>query len=208
MPGTPVNPILFTLGQITNYCVTIYVWIIVARVLLTWVNPNPYSPLMRFLSSATDPVLNWGRRLMPFTFGGLDFSPVVVLIILQLVGMVAGLSLMNIGYGAPLTVVAPIICLALISLLNSITWFLIILMGLRLIMVLANPSPYSIIVRIIYGLSEPLLAPLRRFFPPGPGGFDTRAMIFLLATILVNKVVLASLSVAVASWINSIIIHV
>lgn len=208
LPGTPVNPFLVTLGQVAYYSVVIYVWIIIARVLLTWVNPNPYSPLMRFLSSLTDPVLNWGRRLVPFTFGGLDFSPIVVIILIQLIGTVVGVSLMSIGQGAPLSVVAPVVCLALISLIDSIAWILIILMGLRLIMALVNPSPYNIIVQIVYGLTEPLLAPLRRFFPPGPGGFDTRALVFLMVTILVKWVVLGSLTGATAIWMNYIIANV
>ncbi|MDL2227197.1 YggT family protein, partial [Deltaproteobacteria bacterium OttesenSCG-928-M10] len=204
----PVNPFLVNLGQVVYYGVVIYVWIIIARVLLTWVNPNPYSPLMRFLSSLTDPLLNRGRRLVPFTFGGLDFSPIVVIILIQLAGTVLGVSLMSIGQGAPLSVVAPVVGLALISLLDSIATILIILMALRLIMALVNPSPYNIIVQIVYGLTEPLLAPLRRLFPAGPGGFDTRALIFLAVTVLVKWVVLGSLSGATAKWMNTIITNV
>lgn len=203
--GSGASAWIFALGQVIYYGVLIYVWVIVARVLLTWINPNPYSPLMRFLARLTDPVLERGRRLVPLTLGGLDFSPIVVLIIIQLLGAIVGLSLMSIGQGAPLIVVGPVVALSLISLLDSLAWLLIALMALRLIMSLVHPSPYNIIVQIVYGLSEPLLAPLRRLFPDGPGGFDTRALIFLVLTVMAKTVVLGSLAGAAARWMGSLV---
>lgn len=63
----------------------LYSFIILARVLMSWVNLDPYSPLARALYDLTEPVLAPVRNLLP-TAGGLDFSPIIVLILLQLFG--------------------------------------------------------------------------------------------------------------------------
>jgi YggT family protein len=54
-------------------------WIIIIRALISWVNPDPYNPIVRFLYQATEPVLYPIRRRMPF-MGGIDLSPIVVLL--------------------------------------------------------------------------------------------------------------------------------
>lgn len=190
------------MGNAIYLAVNIYVWLIIARVLLTWINPNPYSPVMRFLSALVDPVLNRARNIMPFTLGGIDFSPVLVIIAIGLLGFVLGKGLSLIGQGAPVTVLAPLLAMAAVSFIDSIAWLLIVIMAARLIMSLVNPAPYNPLVLIVYGLSEPLLAPLRGFFPRGPGGLDIRALVFLLIVILAQQVLLKSLFALVGAWIS------
>lgn len=201
MPVAAENTFLVSLGQFIGFATWIYVALIFVRVLLTWVNPNPYTPFMRFLSRAVDPVLNLGRRYFRLTFGGIDFSPILVIILVQLLGVVVGQWLIGLGRGAPVTIIFPLLAMAVIGLLDSITWMLLIIMVVRVIMSLVNPSPYNILVRIVYGLSEPLLAPMRRFFPVGPGGLDIRALVFLLILILIRQFLLGSLTIAVANWL-------
>jgi YggT family protein len=53
-------------------------WIIIIRAILSWVNPDPYNPIVRFLHQITEPVLNPIRRRLPF-MGGVDISPIVVI---------------------------------------------------------------------------------------------------------------------------------
>ncbi|MDR1044556.1 MAG: YggT family protein [Candidatus Adiutrix sp.] len=202
---TIMNSFLAAIGQFIFYAVSIYVWIIVIRVLLTWINPNPYTPVMRFLSRATDPLLNWARRTMPLTLGGLDFSPILAILALHLLGAVVGRWLWNMGLGAPAMILLPQVAMALINLLYSITWLLIVIMALRLIMSLVHPSPYNMLVQIIFGVSEPILAPLRRLFPPGPGGLDLRPLVVLILTILIQQMVLGSLAGAVLGWAGGLL---
>ncbi len=57
---------------------------ILARVLVSWINPNPYHPAMQFLYQITEPILAPIRRYLPQT-GMIDFSPLVAIILLQLV---------------------------------------------------------------------------------------------------------------------------
>jgi YggT family protein len=62
--------------------------VVIARALVSWVNPDPYNPIVRFLHNATDPLLYRIRRLIPFQLGGLDFSPIVLLLALSVVQQV------------------------------------------------------------------------------------------------------------------------
>ncbi|MDR1922619.1 MAG: YggT family protein [Candidatus Adiutrix sp.] len=190
------------IGDFIYAAAYVYVLLIIIRVLLTWINPNPYSPVMRYLSMAVDPVLRGGRRLFPFTLGGIDFSPVLVIIALSLAGFFIGRGLVLLGHGAPPAVLLPLLALALISFMDQIAWIIFILMSLRVLMSLVNPAPYNPVVMIVYGLTEPLLAPLRGFFLRGPGGLDFRALIFLAATLLVQHVLLGRLYLLTAAWIG------
>lgn len=72
--------LIAALAQILEMALTIYMWVIIARALLTWVNPDPYNPIVRFLYNVTEPVLGWVRRRVPVVFGGLDLSPLLVLL--------------------------------------------------------------------------------------------------------------------------------
>ena len=63
-----------------NMVLTLYMWIVIARAVISWVNPDPYNPIVRFLYSATEPVLYRLRRLLPLYAGGIDFSPIIVFV--------------------------------------------------------------------------------------------------------------------------------
>ncbi len=67
------------LAAILDLGLTIYMWLIIARALLSWVSPDPYNPIVRFLYRVTEPVLSYVRRRLPVIFGGIDFSPLLIL---------------------------------------------------------------------------------------------------------------------------------
>ncbi len=75
---------LNALAVVLNTVLSLYMWMVIIRALLSWVNPDPYNPIVRFLNSATDPVLGRVRRWMGLrlhmAMGGLDLSPIVVII--------------------------------------------------------------------------------------------------------------------------------
>lgn len=204
LPDAAVNNFLVTSGLFIYYGTAIYVWILIIRVLLTWINPNPYSPAMRFLSRLTDPLLNRADRWFPLAIGGLNFAPFAAIIVVHLVGQVLGLWLVCLGQGQPFLMLAPLAALGLISLFNAVAWFLVIVMAIRFVMSLVQPSPYNLLVQIVFGMTEPMLAPLRGLFPPGPRGRDWRPLVFLLAALVVQWVVLASLGKAARLWMISI----
>ena len=71
---------LIALAQVVDYLLWAYMWIVVARAVISWVNPDPYNPIVRFLHSVTDPLFYRLRRILPLYAGGIDFSPIVVFI--------------------------------------------------------------------------------------------------------------------------------
>ena len=75
-----VGNLLEALATVIYYVLTLYMWIIIARAVISWVNPDPYNPIVRFLYSITDPVLLAIRRRLPLSFGGIDFSPILVIL--------------------------------------------------------------------------------------------------------------------------------
>ena len=58
----------------------VYMWMIIGRVIISWVNADPYNPIVRFLYNATEPVLYRVRRAIPSMATGLDFAPMIVLL--------------------------------------------------------------------------------------------------------------------------------
>jgi YggT family protein len=72
--------LLEALANILDLVLTIYMWVIIARALLSWVNPDPFNPIVQFLYKVTEPVLNWVRARVPVVFGGLDLAPLMVLL--------------------------------------------------------------------------------------------------------------------------------
>jgi YggT family protein len=77
-----IREIILALAQVVDLAFSIYIFIIIGRAILSWVNPDPYNPIVRFLHSATDPVLYKIQRWIPMTFSGIDFSPLVLLVAL------------------------------------------------------------------------------------------------------------------------------
>ena len=72
--------LLVALATILDLALNIYMWLIIARALLSWVNPDPYNPIVRFLYNVTEPVLSYLRRRIPIIFGGLDLTPLIVIL--------------------------------------------------------------------------------------------------------------------------------
>jgi len=71
--------ILIGLGNVLDIILSIYMWIVIIGALISWVNPDPYNPIVRFLRGATYPLFAWIRRRLPLSLGGIDFSPVIII---------------------------------------------------------------------------------------------------------------------------------
>ncbi len=72
---------LDAVAAILDMGLTFFMWLIIIRALISWVSPDPYNPIVRFLVSATDPVLRPVQRMLP-PMSGLDLSPLVVIFII------------------------------------------------------------------------------------------------------------------------------
>jgi YggT family protein len=74
---------IIALARMIDVVLTIYMWIIVARALISWVNPDPYNKIVIFLYNVTEPVLQPIRRIMPRHNLPIDFAPLVVLLVIM-----------------------------------------------------------------------------------------------------------------------------
>jgi YggT family protein len=93
-----VGNFVLALGRILELAINAYIWIIIARALLSWVNPDPHNPIVRFLYRITDPVLRQVRYRLP-NLGGLDLSPMVVILILYFIDWFLVSSLRDLALG-------------------------------------------------------------------------------------------------------------
>ena len=84
--------LLDALATVVSYLLTIYMWIIIIRALISWVTPDPYNPIVRFLYQVTEPVLYPLRRRLPF-MGGIDISPIIVLLVILFLQVFLGRTL-------------------------------------------------------------------------------------------------------------------
>ena len=73
------NNFILAVAQLIDFLLTAYMWVIIGRAVVSWVSADPYNPVVRFLYEATEPVLSRIRRLLPISVGGIDFSPVIVI---------------------------------------------------------------------------------------------------------------------------------
>ena len=71
---------LVAVAKIIDIGLSIYMWIIIGRAVISWVNPDPFNPIVRFLNAVTEPILYPIRRRLPINFGGIDFSPVILIL--------------------------------------------------------------------------------------------------------------------------------
>lgn len=165
--------ILSSIGTLLDFALSIYSWLVLIRVFLSWVNPDPYNPIVQFLMRTTEPVLEPLRRRIPH-IAGMDISPIVALLGISLLRrLIAGLT-----YGG---------MESLLVLLVEILGLLHILLTLYLILLLARgglhahawfsfrrASPYRLnldnkVIRFIFQSTEPVVRPMRRWVPTFSG---------------------------------------
>jgi YggT family protein len=70
------------LARIVDIVLTLYMWIIIFRAVISWVNADPYNKIVVFLYRATEPVLRPVRRILPLRNVGIDLSPIIVIFVI------------------------------------------------------------------------------------------------------------------------------
>jgi YggT family protein len=93
-----IGNFLLAAAQVIDYLLWGYMWIIIGRVIISWVDADPYNPIVRFVYSATEPVLERVRRVLPVFAGGFDLSPIVVWIVLIFLRRFVVQSLYDLAY--------------------------------------------------------------------------------------------------------------
>ncbi len=69
---------IMAVAKVMDVILIAYMWVVVARAVLSWVNPDPFNPIVRFIHNVTEPLLYQIRTRIPINFGGMDLSPIVV----------------------------------------------------------------------------------------------------------------------------------
>ncbi|MDH3328190.1 MAG: YggT family protein [Desulfobulbaceae bacterium] len=72
---------LLALAKLINIILSAYIWVVIARAVISWVNADPYNPIVRFLVQITDPLLSRIRRILP-PLGGIDLSPMLLILVI------------------------------------------------------------------------------------------------------------------------------
>ncbi|OGP83331.1 MAG: hypothetical protein A2V87_09335 [Deltaproteobacteria bacterium RBG_16_58_17] len=85
-------------AHIIDIALTIYMWIIIVRAVLSWVNPDPYNPIVRLLYQVTEPVMALVRRWIPLRGMGIDFSPMIILLAIVFLQNFLVKSLLQLSY--------------------------------------------------------------------------------------------------------------
>src|SRR6185295_3565385 len=79
MAGMFASNFVLATAQALNMILWLYMWIVIARAVISWVNADPYNPIVRFLVNSTEPLLSRVRRALPM-MGGIDFSPMLLIL--------------------------------------------------------------------------------------------------------------------------------
>ncbi|MBW2467073.1 MAG: YggT family protein [Deltaproteobacteria bacterium] len=75
-----ISNFLFALAKLVEILLGVYMWIVIGRAIISWVNPDPYNPIVRFLHEVTEPLLSRIRRMIPVIGGSIDFSPMILIL--------------------------------------------------------------------------------------------------------------------------------
>ena len=89
--------IILGIAKVLGVVLNIYMWTIIIRALISWVNPDPYNPIVQFLTRVTEPVLRPLRKLVPTWKMGIDLSPLIAILIIYFLEIAVVDTLARIG---------------------------------------------------------------------------------------------------------------
>jgi YggT family protein len=72
--------LFYNLLSFISMILSLYMWIVIASAVITWVNPDPMNPIVRALRGLTEPAYRQIRRVIPTNFGGLDIAPMLLIL--------------------------------------------------------------------------------------------------------------------------------
>ena len=88
-----VSNFVHAIANVLDTILYLYMLVVIIRALITWVNPDPYNPIVQFLTSVTEPVLAPVRRMIPLSTIGIDISPIIVILAIMFIKSFLVLSL-------------------------------------------------------------------------------------------------------------------
>ena len=161
------------LAYLFGTLIDLYITAVMLRLLLQWVRADFYNPVCQFLVLITNPLLIPMRRVIP-AVGQLDTASVVLMVILELISV----WIVNQLIPIPLETSA-LVLFALVKLILTLLWTYFFLIIILVILSWVGQRARHPIVPLIVQLTNPVLAPFRRFIPP-LGGFDLAPLFALI----------------------------
>jgi YggT family protein len=162
---------LAVLADVSYWALTLYLWIIIVAVLLSWVTPDPRNPLVRFLNRMSMPAINAMSGILParwrlfasyaallLVIFGIDFVPGVF----RTFAAFAGGRIDGAGLPAPL---AGFFVYGVADVIYQFCYFLIFVLVVWFVLTMVSPSVHNPIVRMLYFLVDPIIAPIQRILP-------------------------------------------
>jgi YggT family protein len=90
--------LFITIARIVDLLLEAYKWVVIIAALISWVNPDPYNPIVRFLHAVTEPVFRPIRRLIGYRLGPIDISPIIVILAIIFIQSFVVRTLIKVGY--------------------------------------------------------------------------------------------------------------
>lgn len=199
--ATESNEVLLMIANLTSITLTLYMWVVIVRVLMSWVNPNPGNQVVQFLSRLTDPALYHVRRIFPLSYAGVDFSPVILILTVVFLNdfinfSIKGLPwfphLTGLAHGMGISGLIPIFFFCFIRMVKGFLSAYLLVVIVRTVLSFISPDLYNPIVRFVYGITEPVLYRIRSYFPfLVLGNIDLTPLVLCVAIIMFNQYALA-----------------
>jgi YggT family protein len=157
---------------------TILQLLIFARILLTWLPISPWNPIARWLRILVDPILRPFRRLLP-TFSGMDFSPLLALLVLYVLNRVIDSLLLGAGVSPGAAILSVVRQLTL-----SVIVIFCIVVFIRLVFSFFHADPWHPLVMGVRRISDPLVRPFASVVPRSVAIDAAAAVAFLVFLVL------------------------
>ena len=162
----------------------ILVILIFARVILSWIPGLSYgNPIVQLITGIVDPLLAPFRKLFP-PFGGIDFSPLIAIVLITVVRSLVHNLLSGLLYNFSVTYT---LAATIIDLFSQIVLVLIIVVGVRVLIVALQGDPWHPASRFMRNLSDPLVRPFRSFAKSAEVGAVIALVGYIVLYIVINE---------------------
>jgi YggT family protein len=172
------------LYNVIGFVATALYVLIIARIAVSWIGLSPWHPVVRWLRIIVDPILAPFRRILP-TFSGLDFSPILAIVVIYFVAGILQTLLIGGGLNPGAAVVALIE-----QVIVDIAIAIAVLVFIRVLLALFHADPWHPLVQMVRSMTNPLVAPFAGLHRGrGASGVDFPAIAALVVYIVLIFVI-------------------
>lgn len=93
-----IGDLIIAVAKILDIVLEVYKWVVIIAALISWVNPDPYNPIVRLLHAVTEPAFRPIRRIIGYRLGPIDISPLIVILVIIFTQLFLIKSLIKLGY--------------------------------------------------------------------------------------------------------------